>query len=673
MKKPTSLDEAANQIPKGEDIDIRHLTVEQVEKMSDDELEAIGQKKKKKRPKRRKLEGKLGLMISATTICMSAYHLYTAIFTISPMLQRAYHLGFVLSLVFLLYPATNKSPTRRPSIIDWALAALSILAVSNIILNFQRLAKSGGRGTRTDLMFGVITILLVLECARRTIGLVLPSMAIFLVAYGYFGAYISGPLKHAGFSTKRIVQHLTLTTEGIYGQILGVSSTFIFLFILFGAFLSATGMSAVFNDIAMSVAGGTRGGPAKVSVVASGLMGSISGSASANVVTTGAFTIPLMRRTGYKDYFASSVEAVASTGGQIMPPVMGSAAFIIADSLGVPFLAIIRAALLPAILYYVSAWIMIDLRARKENIKGLPKEELPILKKVLLERGHLLIPLFGVIFILVSGYNAMRAAVVGIVLAIFSSFLKRDTWIKPMALLKAMESGALSALSVAAACAVIGILIGMVSLTGAILAMGAAILKLSGGLLITTLILTMLTATVLGMGLPTTACYVLTSTIAAPAIIQLGIPALAAHLFVFYYGILSAITPPVATAAYTAAGLSGADPNQTGWAAVRLAVTGFIIPYMFVYSPELLLPAGMNIFAGIRVVITSIIGVFALALCVEGYYHRRLNVMERVVAAVGSICLINSKLATDVIGLVCIGAVVMLQLAYKKKAVLETR
>lgn len=673
MKITTSADDAAKKAPEEEGIDLRNLTVEQVEKMSDDELESIGQKKKKKRPKRRKLEGKLGLMISAITICMSAYHLYTAIFTISPMLQRAYHLGFVLSLVFLLYPATNNSPTKRPSLIDWALAGVSVLVVSNIILNFQRLAKSGGRGTQTDLILGVVTVLLVLECARRTVGLVLPSMAIFLVAYGYFGAYISGPLKHAGFSTKRIIQHLTLTTEGIYGQILGVSSTFIFLFILFGAFLSATGMSAVFNDIAMSVAGGARGGPAKVSVVASGLMGSISGSASANVVTTGAFTIPLMRRTGYKDYFASSVEAVASTGGQIMPPVMGSAAFIIADSLGVPFLAIIKAALLPAILYYVSAWIMIDLRARKENIKGLPKEELPILKRVLWERGHLLLPLFGIIFMLVSGYNAMRAAVVGIVLAILSSFIKRDTWIKPMALLKAMESGALSALSVAAACAVIGILIGMVSLTGAILAMGAAILKLSGGLLITTLILTMLTATVLGMGLPTTACYVLTSTIAAPAIIQLGIPPLAAHLFVFYYGILSAITPPVATAAYTAAGLSGADPNQTGWAAVRLATTGFIIPFMFVYSPELLLPTGLSILAAIRVIITSVIGVFALALSVEGYYHRKLNIIERLMAAVGSLCLINSSLMTDVVGLGLIAVVVFMQLAYKKKAAVLTQ
>ncbi|PWM24282.1 MAG: C4-dicarboxylate ABC transporter permease [Oscillospiraceae bacterium] len=649
-----------------ESIDLQHLTVEQVEKMDDDELERVGQKKKKK-TKRRKLEGKLKHLITVITVCMSAYHLYTAIYSISPMLQRSYHLAFVLVLVFLLYPATSRSPVDRPSIVDWFLAGLSVVAVSNVILNFRRLANTGGRGNQMDMIFGVITILLVLECARRTVGLVLPSMAIFLIAYGFFGAYITGPLKHAGFTPKRIIQHLTLTTEGIYGQILGVSSTFIYMFILFGAFLAVTGMSAVFNDISMALAGSARGGPAKVSVLASGLMGSISGSASANVVTTGAFTIPLMRKLGYKDYFASSVEAAASTGGQIMPPVMGSAAFIIADSLGIKFYEVIKAALLPAILYYVSLWIMIDLRARKEKISGLPKESLPKLKEVLCSRGHLLIPLFGIIFMLVSGYNAMRAAVIGIVLSVICSFFRKDTWIKPMALLRAMESGALSALSVAAACAVIGILIGMVSLTGAILAMGAAVLKLSGGILALTLVLTMLTATILGMGLPTTACYVLTSTIAAPAIVQLGVPALAAHLFVFYYGILSAITPPVATAAYTAAGLSGANPNRTGFAAVRLAATGFIIPFMFVYSPELLLPSGLSILVVVRVICTSLVGVYALSLAIEGYLEKPLNPLERILCAAAAIMLIDSGVITDIIGIGIVAAVYLRQRMYRKK------
>lgn len=647
-------------------IDLKNITVEEVEKLDDEELEEIG-KKKKKKTSRRKFEGRLKLLVTILAIAMSAYQLYTAIFTINPLQQRAFHLLFVLVLIFILYPANSKSPTNRPSIPDCGLVFLSILAVNNIVVRFGALASSGGRYNQMDLVFGVITILLVIEATRRTIGWALPIMAMILITYGFLGRYVPGPLMHAGFSWNRIVAHLTITTEGIYGQILGVSSTYIYLFILFGAFLGATGMSTVFNDIALSLAGALRGGPAKVSVLASGLMGSISGSTSANVVTTGAFTIPLMRKTGYKDYFASACEAAASTGGQIMPPVMGSAAFIMADSLGVPFISVLRAAVLPAILYYCSVWVMVDLRARKENIRGLEKDELPEIKDTLIKRGHLLIPLIGIIYMLVIGYNAITAALIGIVLSIVSSFIKKDTWIKPAALLKAMESGALGALSVAIACGVIGIIIGMVSLTGAILAAGAAILKLSGGMLATTLILTMLTSIVLGMGLPTTACYVLTSTIAAPAIVKLGVDPMQAHMFVFYFGILSTITPPVAIGAYTAAGLSGADPTETGWAAVRLAFAGFIIPFMFIYSPELLLPAGLNLFTIIRVIISSLLGIVALGWFIEGYCRRELKFYERALSVVAAFCLIHSGLVTDIIGYTSAAIVYFSNVSYKEK------
>lgn len=650
-----------------EELDLQHLTVEQVGKMDDEELENIGQKKKKK-TKRRKFETpKLKLLISIITIAMSCYHLFTAVYGLSPLLQRGIHLMFVLVLVYLLYPANSKSPKNRPSVFDWGFVLASIVSVGSLIVNFERLSNSGGRPQGLDLVFGVITVLLVLECARRTLGYILPCMAIFMMSYGYWGQFITGPLKHGGFTWKRIIRHLTLTTEGVYGQILGVSSTFIYMFILFGAFLSVTGMSAVFNDIALALAGGTRGGPAKVSVVASGLMGSVSGSASANVVTTGAFTIPLMKKMGYENHFAGSVEAVASTGGQIMPPVMGSAAFLIADSLGVPFIEVIKAALIPAILYYISVWHMVDLRARKDHICGLDKSELPNLKKILVERGHLLIPLIGIIYMLCAGYNAMKAAVIGIILSVVASFLKRSTWIKPKDLLKAMESGALSALSVAAACAVIGILVGMFSLTGAILAVGAAILQLGHGMLLPTLVLTMLVATILGMGMPTTACYVLTSTVAAPALIKMGVPAMGAHMFVFYYGILSAITPPVATAAYTAAGLAGSDPNRTGFSAVRLATTGFIIPFMFVYSPELLLLGDLSALTIIRVIISSLIGVFSLGLGIEGFYFRKLNILERLICIAAAFLLIDSGMLTDIIGFSAVAVIVALQLLFKKK------
>lgn len=644
---------------------LQNLTAEQVEKMSDDELEHLGDKKKG-RPKRRKLTGKLGIMISVIAICMSCFHLYAAIFTMSPMLLRAFHLSFVLPLIFLLYPATRRSPKNRPSVLDCILAVIAVFVVGNVILNFERLTVTGGRGNTSDFVCGIITILLILEAGRRVVGFVLPTLAVIALSYGFWGAYITGPLKHAGFSINRIIQHLTLTTEGVYGSSLGVSATYIFLFILFGAFLGTTGMSSLFNDISIALAGSLRGGPAKVSVLASGLMGSISGSASANVATTGVFTIPLMRKTGYKDYFASAVEAVASTGGQIMPPIMGSAAFLIADALGVPFLTIARSALLPAVLYYVCLWIMVDLRARKTNLYGLDKSELPSLKKALLEKGHLLIPLIGVIIMIIVGYNAMRAAVTGIVLSVVSSFLRRSTWVKPKDLIKALSEGAQGALQVAGACAVVGIVIGMISLSGAIIPLGAAIIKASGGVLLTSLVLTMLTSIVMGMGLPTTAVYILTSTVSAPVLTSFGIPALAAHMFVFYYGILSAITPPVCGASYTASGLSGANPNQTGIAAVRLGLTGFIIPFMFVYSPELLLPEGLSIPTTIRIITTSLIGIYALSMGIEGFFYRKLNVIERIACFVGAVMLINSNVLQDVIGLAIIAAVVALQLPSRK-------
>ncbi len=349
-----------------------------------------------------------------------------------------------------------------------------------------------------------------------------------------------------------------------------------------------------------------------------------------------------------------------------MPPVMGSAAFIIADSLGISFSQVLKAALLPAVLYYVSIWVIVDLRARRRGLSGLSKSELPNLKEVLLKRGHLLIPLAGIIYMLIAGYNAMDAALMGIVLSVVSSFLRRETWIKPRELVRALEQGALGAISVAAACAIIGIVIGMVSLTGAILSVGSAILKFSGGLLVPTLILTMLTSIVMGMGLPTTACYVLTSTIAAPAIVKLGVSPLQAHMFVFYYGILSTITPPVATGAYAAAGISGADPAKTGWTGIRLAAAGFIIPYMFMFSPELLLPKGIGLMKMLTVIVSSLVGVVGLGLALEGFYKRRLNIAERIASAVSAICLINSGLVTDIVGYGLIAVVLYSQYRYGK-------
>ncbi len=626
-------------------------------------------KKKRKRPPKRKFDqGILKWAVTVIALLMSAYHLIAAIVIgINPMQHRAVHLLFVLVLVYMLFPASNRSPKNKPSVLDWVMIVLSIAAVGNTLIRFQALASSGGKYLQTDIYFGALLIVLVIEAARRATGNALPIFAIIMLLYGLYGRYVPSPLKHGGFSITRIVRHLCLSTEGIYGQILGVSATYIFLFVLFGAFLSATGMSRVFNDLALALAGGSRGGPAKVSVLASGFMGSISGSTSANVVTTGAFTIPLMKKMGYEDYFSGAVEAAASTGGQIMPPVMGSASFIMADSLGIPYSSVLKAALIPAVLYYLGVWFVVDFRARRLGLSGLKKSELPSLKDTILKRGHLLIPLVGIIYMLVSGYSAIRAALVGIALAVVSSFLRKETRIKPKALMDAMVNGAVSALSVASACALIGIIIGIFSLSGAILSIGSAVLKLAGGKLISTLLLTTLVSIIMGMGLPTTACYILTSTIAAPAITQLGMQPIQAHMFVFFYGILSSVTPPVATGAYTAAGLAGSDPNKTGFAAVKLALAGFLIPFMFIYNPELLLIGDLNVLSMIQIIVTAVIGIFSLGIAAEGFFFREINLFSRLAAILAAVMLIDSGALTDIIGLALVAVVMAIEFIWHRK------
>lgn len=618
--------------------------------------------------KRRQFKGSIKVFVTVIAIIMSSFHLYTAAFgTLGPIQQRSVHLGFVLTLIFLLYPATKRSPMDRPSIIDWIFIFLSIAATGNIYFRYKALALSGGLYTQTDIFFGILTLIVVFEAARRTIGYALPILSSIFFIYAFVGRYIPGPLMHSGFSLRRVVQHLYLTTEGIFGQILGVSSTYIYLFILFGAFLAATGMSEFFNDLALSLAGHTRGGPAKVSVLSSAFMGTISGSTSANVVTTGSFTIPLMKKTGYQAHFTGGIEAAASAGGQIMPPVMGAAAFIIADSLGMPFVQVLGAALVPAILYFSGVWTIVHLRASKMGIEGLPKNQLPNLRNVILSRGHLIIPIIGIIYMLLKGYNALYAAFWGIILAVGSSLLRKETRINLKLLLQAMEKGALNAVPVAIACAIIGVVIGVTSLTGAVLALGSAVLKLSGGYLFTTLLLTMLVAIIMGMGLPTTACYVLTSAVAAPALMRLNVLPIAAHLFVFYFGILSTITPPVAVGAYAAAGIAGSDPSKTGWAAVKLAIAGFIIPYMFVYSPDLLILPGASIAKIIPVAITALVGVIALGATAEGFFWGPLNFLQRLLLLIGALLLIKSGLYTDILGLCLVFLVFFYQHMKSKK------
>ncbi|BCV26013.1 TRAP transporter permease [Gelria sp. Kuro-4] len=609
--------------------------------------------------KRRKLTGRLAVLVSLLAVTMSIFQLYTAAAGLLPPLQqRSIHLLFVLALVFLLYPATPKSPLDRPSALDWFLMVVAVAGNLYPYLRYVSLAKSGGIYIASDYVFGALTILLVFEAARRVVGWPLVILAGLCLVYAFIGPWIPGPLGHSGFTLTRVIEQMYLTTEGVYGQILGVSATYIFLFVLFGAFLSVTGVSAFFNDLATALAGRTRGGPAKVAVISSALMGTVSGSTSANVVTTGTFTIPLMKKTGYQPYFAGAVEAAASCGGQIMPPIMGSAAYIMADTLGVSYLKIMAAAFVPAVLYFLSVGSGVHWRAWRLGIAGI--KETPSLLKVLRERGYLFLPLVAIIYLLVSGYNALYAAFWGIIVTMITSFVRRESRINLRRLLEALQGGALSALSVAMACAIVGVVIGVFTLTGAVLTMAGAVMKLSGGILPLTMLLTMIVAMLMGMGVPTTACYVLTSAVAAPALVQMGVEPLAAHMFVFYYGCLATITPPVAVGAYTAAGLAGSDPNETGWQAVKLAGAGFLVPFIFVYSPVLLM-INATPWSIAQAAVTGSIGVIALSIAFEGFYHAPLSVLERFWLLAAALLLVVPGTFTDLMGLGLVAAFYVLE------------
>ncbi len=618
----------------------------------------------------RKLAGPAAVAVSTIAVAMSLFHLYTAgIGLLEAIKQRSIHLGFVLVLIFLLYPARRRSPRERVSFWDYGLAALALAVEIYLLTQYDRIALSGGVTNTLDIAIGGILCLLVLEAARRATGIELPIMAVLFVLYALYGNFIPGQFGHRGYSLERIIDHMFLTTEGIYGVALGVSSTYIFLFILFGSFLQQTGMARFFNSLSMAVAGHTAGGPAKVSIFASGMLGMINGSAVANVATTGAFTIPLMKGVGYRPAFAGAVEAVASTGGQIMPPVMGAAAFVMAEFLGESYTTIMIAAVIPAFFYYFAVLCMVHQEARKIGLQGLPREQLPSLGKTLRAQGHLLIPIVAIVLLLLRGITPLYAAFITIFITIAASFLRRETRLTFRGLLRALEFGARGALGVAIACAVVGFVVGVSSLTSLGLTFGANILGLSQGILFVTLVLTMVTCIILGMGLPTTACYIVAATIAAPALIKLNVPPLVAHFFVFYYACLSNLTPPVCLAAFTGAGIAGAPPYRVGWISTRLAIAGFLIPYLAVYSPMLLLTGEYTFLRLVPALVTAAVGLVAVSGAFENWLFRGCSRIERLLLFVAAGCLIVPEALTDAVGLGCFILVVALQKGIRKPAV----
>ena len=607
-----------------------------------------------------------GILVTVWLIAMSIFQLYSAgLSVMTTNIQRTYHLGFALVAVFLLYPATKKSNKKGFTIFDAVCAILSATVTGYLILFFDDIVKRGAKVTDFEFFLGIITILLVLEAGRRVLGKGLPILAIVFLIYCYFGRYFPGLFEHRGFSIERIVQHMYLVPEGIFGVALGVSSTFVFLFILFGSFLNESGGAKFFNDIALAAAGKWSGGPAKVSVFASGLMGTISGSSIANVATTGAFTIPLMKKIGYQPYFAGAVEAVASTGGQIMPPVMGAAAFIMSELLGVSYGKIIVAAVIPAALYYLGVFMSVHFVAKRDDLKGLPKEMLPDLKELMKKSGHLLIPIALIIVLLVSGFTPEFSAIWGTVSILVFSAIRKETRMDLKKIMRALELGAKSALGVAIACAIVGFIIGTSSLTGLGLNLSNNIIEMAGGNLILTMVFAMVACIILGMGLPTTANYIVTSTMLAPALVKLGVLPIAAHFFVFYFGLMADITPPVCLAAFTGAGIAGANPTKTGFTATKLGIAAFILPYMFVFSPQLLLQ-NTSLIEVIPMIAGAIFGIVAVAASTMKFFVVDNNIFEGILLFIGGILMIDPNIMTTLLGVVIVGGIYLIQKKRKK-------
>ncbi len=604
----------------------------------------------------RKYGGRWAVAVTVIAVAMSIFHLYTSGFgTLMAMKQRSVHLAFLVLLTFLLYPGSKRAPRNRPSVVDWIWIILSVSSSLYIFFTFEAFSMRG-TAIPLDITMGAILIVCVLEATRRSVGKELMILALVFLAYGYWGEYIPGVLGHTGFTYKRIVYQLFLSSEGIFGISLGVSATYIFLFILFGAFLTETGMGRFIKDLAMSLAGRTIGGEAKVSIVASGLMGMINGSAVGNVAATGTFTIPLMTGAGFKPVFAAAVVAVAGTGGMIMPPVMGAASFIMAEFLGLHYGVIMLAAAIPAVLYYLAEYAVIHIEAVKTGMRPIPRDEIIPLTKVMRERGHLIVPIVVIVYLLLIGRTPLYAAFYGIIASIAVSFLTKATRLTWKSFFKAMESGARQSVGVGIACAVVGNIIGITNLTGLGLVLGDNIVSLAGGSVLITTFLTMIVCVILGMGLPTTACYIVTATIAAPALMKLGVNPLAAHMFTYYFACLSNLTPPVAIASYGAAGLSGQSPSAVGWTGFRISLAGFLIPFTFIFNPELLLVGGNFVSISISTV-TSIIGVIALASSLQNYLYAPMNVVQRAGMFFGALLLIFPGIITDIAGVALAGAI----------------
>lgn len=654
----------------------------------------------------------------AVALLFSIFQIVTAAFhPVSTQVLRAVHVGFLLLVVFISIPAFGAKRPFQP--LGWLLG-LAGMATAAYQWYFEAdLIQRSGDLTSSDMLIGLVLIVLVFEAARRVMGIALPIICALFLIYGLFGQYLPGDLMHRGYDLDQLVNQLSFGTEGLYGTPTYVSATYIFLFILFGAFLEQAGMIKLFTDFAMGLFGHKVGGPAKVSVVSSALMGTITGSGVANVVTTGQFTIPLMKRFGYRAGFAGGVEATSSMGSQIMPPIMGAVAFIMAETINVPFYEVAKAALIPALLYFGSVFWMVHLEAKRANLMGLPKDECPNPWKAVRERWFLLIPLAILIYLLFSGRTPLFSGTVGlaltaivilgsaIILRVSSKALRFAFWIalgifcagffqlgigvvfgviaalvavcwfakggrETLTLcLHALVEGARHAVPVGIACALVGVIIGVVSLTGVASTFAGYILAIGQDNLFLSLVLTMLTCLVLGMGIPTIPNYIITSSIAAPALLDLGVPLIVSHMFVFYFGIMADLTPPVALACFAAAPIAKEKGLKISLWAIRIAVAGFIVPYMAVYSPGLMLQ-GDSLLATAYVVFKAVLAIGIWGAVFTGYLRRGLSWWERVLGFAGGAALIVAAPITDEIGFALVALFLAQHLWRARRASLAT-
>jgi TRAP transporter 4TM/12TM fusion protein len=607
-------------------------------------------------------------IIRIVAIAMSLFQIWSVVWgALDPFAQGSIHLTFILILTFAYCSFSKKEHTQKPTAIDVVLILLALAAGIWFMLNSERIAF---RKTlfdplsAADLFFGVVYVVLSLEAARRTIGIPISLVVVAFLIYTFFGHHLQGVLSHRPYAFSEVIDQLSYSLVGIWGSPIIVVSTFVFVFLLFGSFLQYSGAGDFFFEISSALTGGSRGGASKVAVVSSGLFGMISGSPTANVVTTGSFTIPMSKRLGYRPEFAAAVEAVASTGGAIMPPVMGSSAFLMAEITNIPYAKIIVAAAVPALLYYISIYMMVHFEAIRINLPTQRKEDVPRVGAVMARGWQYSVPLVLMTWLLLTGRSPSITGVYSILAVFVVSWFRKDTRMGIKTILKALEDGAKTCIPVTGACAAAGMVIAGIMATGLGGKMTSVIMNATHGSLFLVMLFTMFICLVLGMGMPVAAAYVLTAMLAAPAMMAMGVGKLAAHLFVVYFSIISAITPPVAVAAFAAAGIAECNPNKVGFMAVRLGLAAFIVPFMFVYQPELLMQgSSLRI---IQVVITSCIGVTILAGSVIGWFLTESSPLERILLAVASMMLIHSGTVTDVIGLGIVAAIVIKQIRMRR-------